>query len=256
MAARCRRTSLRRWGLNLAGLLVALALWQLASVIVNDPFFPTFTRGVSSAWAILTQGGFSTDVLPSIERVLVGFGIAAVLGALVGAVLGSSPRLASFCTPVLDFIRATPFPLLLPLAIVIFGLGDTTIISLIVLGAIWPVLLNTYDAARSIDPLQRDVARVCQLSRRREFALVTLPAVAPATVAGLRVAIGLCLAVLVVAEMLGASSGLGHLIVSAEQDFDIPSTYGGVLILGLLGWIMDGLFLVLERRLLRWLPTT
>lgn len=90
----------------------------MASAIVHEPFFPTFTRGVSSAWAILTQGGFSTDVLPSIERVLVGFGIAAVLGALVGAVLGSSPRLASFCTPVLDFIRATPFPLLLPLAIV------------------------------------------------------------------------------------------------------------------------------------------
>lgn len=250
-----RPTSLRRWGLNLVGLLAALAAWQVASMIVSDPFFPTFTRAASGAWSILARGGFTTDVLPSLVRVLVGFAVAGLLGTLLGAVLGSNEALASFTMPVLDFIRATPFPLLLPLAIVIFGLGSTTIVALIVVGAVWPVLLNTFDAARAVDPLHRDVARVLQMPRGREFLRVTMPAVAPATVAGLRVAIGLCLAVLVVAEMLGASSGLGHLIVSAQQSFDIPSTYGGVLILGLLGWIMDGLFLMLERRLLRWLPT-
>lgn len=256
MPSRHRPVPLRRWALNLLGLLVALALWQLASLLVGDPFFPTFTRGASSAWSIITGNGLTTNVLPSVERVLIGFGIAGALGALGGAVLGSSRALAEFLTPVLDFIRATPFPLLLPLAIVLFGLGNETIISLIVLGAVWPVLLNTFDAARSIDPLQRDVARVCQMPRSREFLTITMPAVAPATVAGLRVALGLCLAVLVVAEMLGASSGLGHLIVSAEQSFEIPATYGGILILGLLGWIMDGVFLIFERRLLRWLPTT
>ena len=254
--ARRRHTSLRRWGLNLAGLLAALAIWQIVSMIVSDPFLPTFTRAAAGAWDILVHGDLRSDVLPSIVRVLIGFALAGLLGTLIGAVLGSSEALAGFAMPVLDFIRATPFPLLLPLAIVIFGLGSTTIIALIVVGAVWPVLINTFDAARAIDPLHRDVARALQMRRGREFLRITMPAVAPATVAGLRVAIGLCLAVLVVAEMLGASSGLGHLIVSAQQTFDIPSTYGGVLILGLLGWIMDGLFLVLERRLLRWLPTT
>jgi ABC-type nitrate/sulfonate/bicarbonate transport system permease component len=243
-----------RWALNATGLVAAMVIWQVASLLVHNPFFPTFTTALSSAASLLTGGDLSSDVVPSVVRVLIGFVLAGLLGTLVGAALGSARMLAEYITPVLDFIRATPFPLLLPLAIVIFGLGNTTIISLIVLGAVWPVLLNTFDAARAIDPLQRDVARVCQMSRRQEFLRITLPAVAPAIVSGLRVALGLCLAVLVVAEMLGASSGLGHLIVSAEQDFDTPTTYAGVLVLGALGWIMDGLFLMLERRLLRWLP--
>jgi ABC-type nitrate/sulfonate/bicarbonate transport system permease component len=246
----------RRLALNAAGLVAALVIWQAVALLVRDPFFPTFTSAISSAASLVTGGDLRADVLPSVVRVLIGFALAGALGTLLGAVLGSAPVLAAYVTPVLDFIRATPFPLLLPLAIVIFGLGNTTIIFLIVLGAVWPVLLNTFDAARAIDPLQRDVARVCQLSRRQEFLRITIPAVAPAVVAGLRVALGLCLAVLVVAEMLGASSGLGHLIVSAEQDFDTPSTYAGILVLGALGWIMDGLFSILERRLLRWLPKT
>lgn len=245
-----------RWALNIAGLAAALAIWQVVSLLVHDPFFPTFTTALSSAVSLVTGESLHTDVVPSVVRVLIGFVIAGVLGTLVGAVLGTAHALASYVTPVLDFIRAVPFPLLLPLAIVIFGLGNTTIISLIVLGAVWPVLLNTFDAARAIDPLQRDVARVCQLPRWQEFFQITLPAVAPAIASGLRVALGLCLAVLVVAEMLGASSGLGHLIVSAEQDFDTPTTYAGVLVLGALGWIMDGLFLMLEKRLLRWVPKT
>lgn len=243
-----------RWALNIVGLAAALAIWQVVSLLIKDPFFPTFTTALSSAVSLLTGESLHSDVVPSVVRVLIGFVIAGVLGTLVGAVLGSAHGLASYVTPVLDFIRAVPFPLLLPLAIVIFGLGNTTIISLIVLGAVWPVLLNTFDAARAIDPLQRDVARVCQLPRWQEFFRITLPAVTPAIVSGLRVALGLCLAVLVVAEMLGASSGLGHLIVSAEQDFDTPTTYAGVLVLGALGWIMDGLFLMLERHLLRWVP--
>lgn len=243
-----------RWALNALGLVAACAIWEVVSLLNHDPVFPTFTKAVSSAASLITGGRLHSDVLPSVFRVLIGFGVSAVLGTVVGAVLGSARALADYVTPVLDFIRATPFPLLLPLAIVIFGLGNTTIISLIVVGAVWPVLINTFDAARAIDPLQRDVARVCHLSRWKEFVRVTIPAVAPATAAGLRVALGLCLAVLVVAEMLGASSGLGHLIVSAQQEFDTPSTYAGVLILGLLGWLMDGLFLILERRLLRWMP--
>jgi ABC-type nitrate/sulfonate/bicarbonate transport system permease component len=153
---------------------------------------------------------------------------------------------------VIDFLRSVPSPLLVPLALVVMGLGARMVIAVIVSAAVWPVMLNAFDAARRIEPLYLDTARISGLRGVRLFRTVLLPATLPAIFAGLRVALSVSLAVLVVAEILGASSGIGYFIQNAQQTFAVPQTYAGVIILACLGWLFDTVFLVVERRLLRW----
>ncbi len=118
----------------------------------------------------------------------------------------------------------------------------------------WPVLVNTADAARAVDPLVHDVVRACKLRRLVAFRKVLLPATLPEILAGLRVAVGVSLAGLVIAEMIGASNGIGYVIVSSESAFDSRATYAGVIALAGIGWFADSLFLVMEHRAMRGRP--
>lgn len=246
------RRSLGHHLLGWAGLAVALGLWQLLAVVLDKTVFPSFSQSVVAVGELLTGPVLTDDILPSVGRALAGFAISAVLGIVLGLVLGYVRRLGDYCSAVIDFLRSVPSPLLVPLALVIMGLGARMVIAVIVSAAVWPVMLNAFDAARRIEPLYLDTARISGLRGIRLFRTVLLPATLPAVFAGLRVALSVSLAVLVVAEILGASSGIGYFIQNAEQTFAVPQTYAGVIILACLGWLFDTVFLVAERRLLRW----
>jgi len=153
---------------------------------------------------------------------------------------------------VFDFLRSLPTPLLIPVALVVFGIGGRMVIAVIVSAAIWPVLINTANAAAGLDPTMVDTARVLGFRRVPLLLKVVLPASSPQIFAGLRIAISVSLAVMVVSEILGGGSGIGYFIANAQQSFDITSSYAGVVILCLLGWAFDTAFLVVERRLLAW----
>lgn len=238
--------------LGWAGLAVALGLWQLLSVLLHKTIFPTFSSSIAVVGELLTGKVLDEDILPSIVRALAGFAISAVLGIVLGLTLGYIRWLGDYCSAVLDFLRSVPSPLLIPLALVIMGLGAKMVIAVIVTAAVWPVLLNAFDAARRIEPLYLDTARMCGLRGFGLFRQILLPATLPAIFAGLRVALSVSLAVLVVAEILGASSGIGFFIQNAQQTFAVPQTYAGVIVFACLGWLFDTVFLFLERRLLAW----
>jgi sulfonate transport system permease protein len=246
------RRSLGQQLLGWAGLAVALGGWQLLAVVLDKTVFPSFSQSVVAVGELLTGPELTEDILPSVGRALAGFAISAVIGIVVGLVLGYVRQLGDYCSAVLDFLRSVPSPLLVPLALVVMGLGARMVIAVIVTAAVWPVLLNAFDAARRIEPLYLDTARISGLRGAGLFRTVLLPATLPAIFAGLRVALSVSLAVLVVAEILGASSGIGYFIQNAQQTFAVPQTYAGVLVLGCLGWLFDTVFLVVERRLLRW----
>ena len=151
----------------------------------------------------------------------------------------------------MDFLRSLPVPLPIPVGIVIFGLGTSMVVAIIVSAAVWPVLLNTFDAIRRADPTMVESAqlRPAPVRSRRK---VLLPAASPQIFAGLRVALSVGVAVMVVAEMLGGGSGIGDLIENAQQSFQVSTSYAGVVVLACLGWLMDTLFLAVERRVLSW----
>jgi ABC-type nitrate/sulfonate/bicarbonate transport system permease component len=145
-----------------------------------------------------------------------------------------------------------PAPLLLPFVLVLLGIGNTSKVALIALGSLWPVLLNTIDGVRGVDPEVRDVARSFGIGRRIQLSRIILPAASPKIAAGLRIALSVALLLMVVSEMRGGTNGLGFQIRSAQRSFDTADAYAGVIVIGALGLVLNLIFVLMERRLMRW----
>lgn len=244
-----------RAALGLAGLLVALAVWQGTSLAVHNPIYPSATSALSDIGTMFTGGNLGAVLGVSLVRLGLGFVLSGLLGVGLGLLIGYSRTARDYLSSVVDFLRSIPFPLVLPLLVLLAGLGTSTVVLLVVLTALWPVLVTTADAAASVDPLVHDVVRACKLTRGRAFRRVLVPAVLPEILAGLRVAVGVSLAALVIAEMIGSSNGIGYFIVNAESSYDSRATFAGVVVLGGIGWVADSAFLAAERRALRGRPS-
>jgi ABC-type nitrate/sulfonate/bicarbonate transport system permease component len=229
-----------------------LLLWQLWGTSHPSPSLVSFSAAFGGMRRLLSGQSLVHDVLPSVARVLTGFAIAGVAGIAVGLLLGSLRRLDPWVHPLVSFVRSIPPALVVPIALLILGIGQGLVVSVIVFGAFWPVLLSTFDGARRVDPLYLEVARAARVGRVSTLFRVLLPASLPSVMAGLRIALSLSLIMMVISEVLGASNGVGFEMNYAQQTFDVPGTYGAVLILAVLGWILDVLFVTAERRLLRW----
>lgn len=252
---RSRHTVARRigfWSLGWLGLAAAAAAWQLTSGLAGSTLFPGFGAALSRAWQLIDGPVLGEDLIPSILRTLAGFAISALLGVALGLVTGYYRAAREWTSAVFDFLRCLPTPLLIPVALVVFGLGGQMVIAVIVTAAIWPVLINTANATSALEPTLVDTARILGLRGPAFLWRVVLPAVSPQIFAGLRVAISVSLAVMVVSEILGGGSGIGYFISNAQQSFAITDSYAGVVILCLLGWAFDTVFLLIERRLLAW----
>ena len=236
-----------------AAFAAALGLWQAwASAAHVQSVVATFSSAVRAFGTIVTGSALRADVLPSIYEVLLGFVVASLIGIALGLVIGTFRSLDPWVRPVIEFMRAVPPPLIIPIAMLIVGLSGNLVVTVIVFGAVWPVLLNTTDGARRVEPVFLDTAKVFHLQPWTVIATIVLPASSPMIMAGLRVALSTSLIMMILAEMLASSNGIGYLILTSQQTFTIPFTYGGVLILAVLGWLLDSAFLIAERRLLRW----
>lgn len=249
---------------RLAQLLVLVVLvgaWELATRLAASPFFPPpskIAKSIRELWLsgpasqLLLTENVREDIVPSLNRLLSGWAIAALLGVTIGIALGRSQRLADYLGPLLHFLRAVPPPALLPVFIVILGLSSTMQRSVIVFGVIWPILLNTIDGARSVQPTQVETARVFRVSRPRWLLGVVLPAASPKIFAGLRISLSLALILMVISELIGTTDGLGRALEDAKNDFSVPDMWAVVVLLGILGYILNAALLAIENRVLRW----
>ncbi|NNN20007.1 MAG: ABC transporter permease [Acidimicrobiaceae bacterium] len=244
--------ALLRISFGWVGLVFLAVVWQLAAIGINKTIFPSFTTSIIAALHLATSSILLSDILPSIERTILGFFISAVIGISAGVIIGHYEVARKWSGTVVDFLRSLPTPLLVPIAVVIFGLNGRMVIATIVTAAIWPILINTANGTSSIESTMLDTAKTYGLRGRSLFLRVVLPAASPQIFAGLRVALSVSLVVMVVAEMLGGGSGIGYYISNAQQSFNIKGSYGGVIILGAMGWMFDTLFLMLEGRILSW----
>jgi ABC-type nitrate/sulfonate/bicarbonate transport system permease component len=251
--------SRRRWSSGPGGVMLSLIVpvaiilvWWFVSEDSTSPFFPPL-RSILTTFADtwLSTRVFS-DIVPSLVRMVVGFAIAAVIGVVLGALLGRLRLAVAALNPVLQFGRSLPATALIPVAIVLFGIGDTPKIVLIAFVSCFPVLLNTIDGVRNIDPVLEDVCRSFRLTRTQRFRWVQLHAALPQVISGMRVALSLSFVVMVATEMLGSTNGVGYVTLLAQQGFQIPLMWSGLLLLGLLGLIINGIFVLVERGLLRW----
>jgi ABC-type nitrate/sulfonate/bicarbonate transport system permease component len=154
--------------------------------------------------------------------------------------------------PVLEFMRALPAPVILPMALLLLGANTGMKVAVIAFGSSWPVMLNSIDGARSVDPLLIDTGKVNRLGTFAILRRIVLPASLPQISAGMRTALGIALILMVFSEMIGSDSGLGFQILTSQRRFLVPETYGGVLLIGLIGWAFTVVFAFTERRVLAW----
>lgn len=246
-----------RFLLRDAGLLlwlpaVALLVWWFGTANSTNIYVPSLQMILETFARDWLGERFFTDALPSIGKFLAGFCIAAAGGILLGTMIGLSRRLGAALDPLIQFFRAIPPPALLPVALLLFGIGAPMNIAVIVIGAIWPTLLNTIDGVRSLDPQMQDMARSYRLSTRKRIFQVLFPAASPQIFAGLRVTLQLSIILIVVAEMFASTAGIGFYVLNSQQLFAIPETWAGTILLGMLGYVATMAFVLVERRVLAW----
>lgn len=239
--------------------IAVLVIWQVSTGIIQSPFFPEpskiFQRALdlwmptSEAW--LTPS-MKRDVLPSLARAMIGFGIAVLAGIALGVIIGLSRTVEAYVDWILQFMRAVPPPTLFPVFLIILGTGDQMRIALIAFGTIWPILLNTIEGVRGVQPLTLDAARVFRIQPAGRLFRVILPAAGPKVLAGVRTSLSLALILMVISEMVASSSGIGYQLVQAQRSFAILTMWASILLLAVLGFLLNLGLTVIERRILAW----
>lgn len=240
-------------------LIAILVFWQIATTFLESPFFPQPLRIFERAgdlWLPTSDGiittSMSRDVIPSLGRSLTGFGLAVVLGITLGVIIGLSARIEAYLDWILQFMRAVPPPTLFPVFLIILGTGDSMRVGLIAFGTIWPILLNTIEGVRGVRPLTIEAARIFRIPSADRLFRVILPAAGPKILAGVRTSLSLALILMVISEMVASSSGIGYQLVQAQRSFAILNMWASILLLAILGYLLNLLLTVVERRVLAW----
>jgi ABC-type nitrate/sulfonate/bicarbonate transport system permease component len=247
-----RRRRLLATTLEVTVPILLLVAWGVASSGSDTYYFPPLTEILETfadTWLFERVG---SDVVPSLVRMGVGFGIAVVVAITAGLLLGASRRARRAAAPIVEFLRAIPPPALLPFAILVIGVGDSMKVFIIAFVCLWPILLNTIDGVVSVDPTLRDTTRMYGIAPRDRLLRVMLPAAAPQIFAGMRTSLSLALILMVISEMVASTNGIGYFVLQSQRTFAIPEMWSGILLLGILGYVLNGAFVLIERRVLRW----
>lgn len=242
-----------------SGLILALAvLWEISPRLGwTDPtFLPPLSEVLQAGWALALNGQLWTHTSYSLARALGGLSLAVLYAIPLGLAIGWYQRLGHAVNPLIELLRNTAPLALLPVFLLLLGIGEVSKVSIVVYACSWPLLLNTIVAVRQVDPLLVKSARTMGATPRQLFLKVILPSSVPTIFVGIRLASATSILVLVAAEMVGAKSGLGYLIIYAQYSFLIADMYFGIIAITLIGVVFNALLQVAERRLTAWKPGT
>ena len=231
---------------------VLFAVWWVVSAGSGNFYFPPLRDILRTFGEVWTGQRLRADVLPSLARLAVGYGVAVAAGVGVGTLVGTMPRVRAVLEPVLEFFRAIPPPVLVPVIILFAGIGDTMKVIVIASGCVWPILLNTVEGVRSVDEVLADTCRSYGIGGPARLWHLVLRSASPQIVTGMRQALSIGIILMVISEMFAASNGLGFAVVQFQRSFAIPEMWSGILVLGLLGFVLSVLFRLVERRVLAW----
>jgi ABC-type nitrate/sulfonate/bicarbonate transport system permease component len=251
------RSIAARWGLGLC----LVILWQVFAMRAGSIFFPPPTEIAKRAVELWLSGPPSRlfltdsvfhDILPSLFRLLAGWSLAVFCGITLGTLIGRSRQISELLNPSLQFLRAIPGPALVPVFILLLGTESTMRIALIAFGSIWPVLLNTIEGTRTVDPVQLDTALAFRLPRGALLRRIILPAAMPKIFAGLRISLALAVILMVVSELVASTNGIGYRIQNAQIMFLLTDVWCGIALLAVIGYTLNRLFLKIEDGALNW----
>ena len=233
-----------------------LVLWQILSDLkfISPIFFPPPSKTLLELYRQIAEGTIWRPLAETSQRMFFGWAVASLMGALLGAAIGSSRTARDFLNPILEFLRPLPASAIIPPAILFLGLSNTMAVAVIAFGAIWPVLLASVYGFASVSQHLVDVAAALRLTRLQFMVKIAIPGAMPDILAGARVSLAIALILAVVTEMQASQPGLGQNILLAQRSYRSPELYAGVVVLGLMGFAINYALQLIEQRCLRWRP--
>lgn len=239
---------------SVAVLGLLLGLWWFATDTgwVSRVFVPSPASTWGSLWRGLGGGDLVVQTLGTVRRMLIGWGLACLVGMALGALIGSSEKARAWLGATLEFVRPLPASATLPLAISLFGLSDAMVLAVVAFGAMWPVLLGTVHGLSSVHARLGEVALALQIPRLHTLWKIGLPNAVPDILSGVRLGLTVSLIVTVVGEMAASQAGLGAALLQSARAFRAADLYAGIVLLGGIGFATNALLAAAERHLLRW----
>jgi ABC-type nitrate/sulfonate/bicarbonate transport system permease component len=245
--------------LGAGGIVIVLLAWELLPYLVTISagtrlFFTTPSRVAATLWSMFATGTIWTPLGVSAAAFALGLAIAIGVGLPLGVLLGRSRTLNAMLEPFITAFNATPRLVFLPLLLLWFGLGLWSKVVIVFIGALFPILINTYEGVRNSDKILINVVRSFGAKEWDIARLVVVPNALPYIVAGLRLAIGRAVLGVVVAEFFGSEEGLGVIMVRAASSYHVDVVFAGVIVFAALSLAMTSLVKMMENRLSRWRP--
>jgi NitT/TauT family transport system permease protein len=243
---------IRRHGPLWLSLLAGIVLWEIAGRSTSAAFMVPFSETLVRLWQLITRGEFIAQFLDSTQLFLTGFVLALIVGAPLGLLLARVRLLRIGVEPYIMTLYATPMVALIPFILSMMGFGFAPKVLVVFLFAVFPVLYNTVEGARSIKPEPIEVAKSYRSGEWALWREVMLPYTLPYIMTGVRQAIGRALVGMIAAEFFLSSTGLGQLIMGASQDFDTAGVFASILVIGLIGVALTRLGLKIEQHFAHW----
>ncbi|MDR0359181.1 MAG: ABC transporter permease [bacterium] len=254
VSRRVRARTAGELGVSIGSTLLLLVVWELLvrAEVLDSRFFPAPTEVIRTLFEMIRSGLLLTDVWVTLVRVLIGFALGSAFGIVLGLVMGLSRIVRAALMPMVGAIYPIPKIAVLPLVMLIFGLGDTSRYVVVAIGVFFLVQLNAMAGVMSIENIYLDVGKNFGASRLDVLRTIALPGALPLVFTGLRLGWGTGLLLIVAAEFLGAREGLGYLIWNAWQTFAVDEMYVGLLAISVIGLVSFGLFDLVEKRVVPW----
>jgi NitT/TauT family transport system permease protein len=236
-----------------------LALWEAAPRLglANRTFIPPLSETLAMLWEMLITGRLHVHVLLSLRRALSGFVIASFIGLPLGFLLGGwFKRFEEYLNPLLNILsQVNPFSVF-PVFVLLFGIGEIAKVAIIFWVCVWPILFGTINGVKNIDPILVKAALGMSTGKLALFRKIVLPGAAPGIFAGLKQGAGISFFMLIAAEMIGASAGLGFMVLNAQHNFQIKRLFVAVITIALLGLFITWAINMLEKKIITWKEET
>lgn len=235
-----------------------LFVWEIISFsgIIKPIFLPSPLEIIISFIHLVGTSDFYKHILYTLSRTLLSFLLATLIGIPLGLFIGYFVKIQGYLEFIIDFFRAMPSPVLIPLSLVIFGIGDTSKIVVAVFSVSLIIIVNTIYGVKNIKKTRKLVFKVIHSTKSQEFKKLILPEASPFIISGLRTALSINLIIIIVTEMLiGTHFGLGYIIQVEQLMYNIPEMYSYIIVAGILGFLLNKLIIVIEKKYLFWVST-
>lgn len=234
--------------------LILIILWQTAANggVINVQLFPSPAKIWQAFLKSIETGKLQENIFISMERVLIGYFYGAVLGVVVGVLLGLSKKAYRLFSFLLEILRPIPIIAWVPVLIMILGIGEISKIIVIMIGSFWSIFLNTYDGVRSVDSKYLEVADMFMKKRNETVFRVIIPAALPNIFTGLRIGVGSAWISVIGAELIASSAGLGYMISYSREMAQPANMYVSVFIIGVIGYLINVILKLVEKKALKW----